>query len=499
MSLKKNIIANYFGQGWNALIGIIFVPVYIKYLGIEAYGLIGVFAMLQTLLTLLDMGMTPTLSREMARFIGGAHTPQSIRDLLRTLEVITCIAVALIIIGIWLSSNIIVTHWLKIDKLPFEVVVRALNIMGVIIALRFFENIYRSSLVGLQRQVIFNGINCVLQTTRAVGAIGALAFVSSTIDVFFVWQGVISLVTVIFFRYFTYNSIPKSVRHSRFSIESVRSVWHYAAGMMMITLLSLLLTQVDKLLLSKLLTLTEYGYYTLAVTVAGAIYMILGPIGQAFQPKLCELYASGNMKELATTYHKGAQLVTVTVGSAAVILIFFAHPILNVWTRDLELSARSYRLLQLIALGNFLNALCWIPYFTQLAYGWTGLAVKVNIVAVCFIVPAILWVTPRYGAEGAAMVWVALNTGYVLISIHLAFRRILKPQEKWEWYKKDIVFPILPAVFIAILVKGFFPAGTRLISQLIFLIATGFIILASTALSANYIRKIIQNKFLEFT
>jgi len=55
-----------------------FVPLYIKYLGIEAYGLIGVFAILQAWLRLLDMGMKPAINREMARFTGGAHNAQSI-------------------------------------------------------------------------------------------------------------------------------------------------------------------------------------------------------------------------------------------------------------------------------------------------------------------------------------------------------------------------------------------------------------------------------------
>ena len=42
--LKRNLIANYVGQGWAALIGLVFIPLYIKYLGIESYGLIGLFA-----------------------------------------------------------------------------------------------------------------------------------------------------------------------------------------------------------------------------------------------------------------------------------------------------------------------------------------------------------------------------------------------------------------------------------------------------------------------
>ena len=44
--LKRNLIANYNGQGWTALMGLAFVPLYSKYLGIESYGLIGLFAVL---------------------------------------------------------------------------------------------------------------------------------------------------------------------------------------------------------------------------------------------------------------------------------------------------------------------------------------------------------------------------------------------------------------------------------------------------------------------
>lgn len=105
--LKRNLIANYLGQGWTALMGLVFVPLYIKYLGIESYGLIGLFAVLQAWLSLLDMGMTPTLSREMARFTGGAHNAQSIRDLLKSIEIISLAIAMLIALGIcfWLVGK----------------------------------------------------------------------------------------------------------------------------------------------------------------------------------------------------------------------------------------------------------------------------------------------------------------------------------------------------------------------------------------------------------
>ena len=86
MSLKKNILANYISQIYVAIIGIIMVPLYIKYMGSEAYGLVGFFSMLQAWFMLLDMGLTPTMARETARFRGGATDALSYRRLVRALE-----------------------------------------------------------------------------------------------------------------------------------------------------------------------------------------------------------------------------------------------------------------------------------------------------------------------------------------------------------------------------------------------------------------------------
>ena len=72
MSVKRNIVANYAGQLYATLIGILLVPLYVRYMGVEAYGLVGFFTMLQGWFMLLDMGLTPTLGREAARFKGGA-------------------------------------------------------------------------------------------------------------------------------------------------------------------------------------------------------------------------------------------------------------------------------------------------------------------------------------------------------------------------------------------------------------------------------------------
>ena len=84
--VTRNLLANYLGAAWTGLMGVAFIPLYVHFLGMEAYGVIGVFAVLQAVFVVLDMGMAPTLSREAARFQAGAHSPQEIRELVHAVE-----------------------------------------------------------------------------------------------------------------------------------------------------------------------------------------------------------------------------------------------------------------------------------------------------------------------------------------------------------------------------------------------------------------------------
>jgi len=485
--LKRNLIANYLGQGWAALMALAFIPLYIKYLGIEAYGLIGLFGVLQAWLSLLDMGMTPTLSREMARFTGGSHSAASIRDLLRSIEIIALGIATLVGLGIWAVSGWLASDWLRAEKLPITTVAQAFSIMGTVTALRFVEGIYRSAIIGLQRQVLFNAVNSALATVRGVGAVGILMWVSPTIEAFFVWQGLVSILSLSMLASLTYRTLPKAERGAKFSVSELRGVRQFAGGMMGITFLALLLTQVDKILLSRLLTLSDYGYYTLATVVAGALYTLVSPITQAWFPRLSELHAANNQAELITKYHQGAQLVSVFMGSAALIMLFFAAPLLQLWTRDAELAQRSAPLLSILALGTLLNGLMWIPYQSQLAHGWTSLAAWTNVVSVIIIVPAILWATPRYGAEGAAWVWVTLNAGYVLISIHFMYRKILT-QEKWRWYGQDLLQPLLVAAAVASTAAWAMPPKLTMPLQLLWLLFASALTLFASAFAAPSVR-----------
>lgn len=442
MPLKRNLIANYIGQGWTTLMGLAFIPLYIRYLGMESYGIIGLYAILSAWLQLANMGITPTLNREMARFSAGAHSPESIRDLLRSLETIA-FALAILLGGlVWLASGWFAADWLRAERLPQDQVASAIAVMGLVVATKFVEGLYQGAILGLQKQVWYNVAQAVLATLRWAGAVAVLAWVSPTIQAYFFWQGAVSLVTLSVYMVAIYRWLPTPSRPAKFCVSAVRQIWRFAGGMMATTLLVLLLTQVDKMLLSKLLTLEHFGNYTLAAVVSGALYQVVSPITQAFYPRLTELHVRNDAIALAQTYHHGAQLVTVLAGAAALLLIIYAENILRLWTGDQALALAIAPLLALLAAGTFLNSLMHMPYMLQLAHGWSSLAARINLVAVSVLVPAIFWVVPRYGAMGAAALWVLLNAGYVSIGIHAMHRRLI-PEEKWRWYGQDLALPVV--------------------------------------------------------
>ena len=422
--------------------GLAFIPVYIRYLGVEAWGLVGFMSMLQAWLTLLDMGLTPTLSREMARFQAGAHGAQSIRDLLRSLEVIYS-GVAVAVVGIvWFIAPWVSVHWLSASQLSAASMAQAIGIMGLVLATRMVEQIYREAIQGLQRQVWLNGAQSALATLRWAGVIGILAWISPSIEAFFLWQGLVSLLSVAVLARKTYLWLPSGERSARFDLAAITRIRRFAGGMAATTLLALLLTQVDKLLLSKLVSLVDFGYYTLAASAASALYFLVTPIATAVSPRLTELVAKSEQKELIVTYHRASQWLAAVLIPAALVMAAFAEPLLHVWTGNVSLAQQAAPLLALLALGTLCNGFMYVPYTTQLAHGWTGFAVRMNIVAVCFIVPAILWAVPRFGAVGAAWVWLALNAGYVLIGMHFMHRKLL-PDEKWRWYRDAVFKPLI--------------------------------------------------------
>lgn len=485
MSLKHNLIANYLGQGWTALINLAVIPVYIAFLGMESYGLVGIFAIVQTSFAALDAGMTPTLNREMARYAAGSHTEQSINDLVRSVEVLCgVLLLTLIALGL-LGADWIATHGIGTNSLPHEAVANALRLIAVVAAMRMLEGVYRGAILGLQRQVWLNVSTAGLATLRAAGAVATLKWIEPSVGAFFAWQAVVSMLAVAVFAFTTHRALPKS--RAQFSLHALSSIKGFAGGIVGTSLLALALSQLDKVLLVRLLSLETFARYSLAATVANSLYQLVNPVAQAYYPRLTELATLGDRNGLASSYHMGAQLLAMAVLPAGMLLVVMGQPILQLWTSDPALSSSTAPLLALLAAGCLFNGVMHIPYMLQLAHGWSSFALRVNMISAAIYIPVLFLVARHYGAIGVASCWLGLNVMTMLVSVPFMHRRLL-PFEMGQWYVHDLLLPLASVTVTLVVFSLLAPASMTKVLQTAYLAMAGAVAMASCILASNRLR-----------
>ena len=104
-----------------------------------------------------------------------------------------------------------------------------------------------------------------------------LAFVSPTIQAFFLWQAAVGLVYSITMGRAAWNIIGRDGRKG-FSRRKLREVWRFSAGMSLVAVSAIVLMQVDKAILTRLLSLESFGQYMLAVLISSSLYVLLRPL-----------------------------------------------------------------------------------------------------------------------------------------------------------------------------------------------------------------------------
>lgn len=439
MSLRWNIFANYVGQIYITLIGIIMVPIYLRYLGAEAYGLVGFYTMLQTWFMMLDAGLTPTMARETACYRGGATDPLVLRRFLRFLEIVFSLTGLVGGLGIVWGAAYIASHWLKIRQLNVQEVQNSIMLMAGIAVLRWVCELYRGVINGFERMVWLNSTGVIFATARSVLVVPFFWVVGARPFSYFVFQFFIVMIETVVITRYAYRWIPEVAIGSMFDWDwkPLLSILKFSLGIALMGVVYVLITQLDKLVLSKILPLHEYGYYTLGVIVAGGISLLGGPIGGAVMPRLTRLSAAGQDAKLFSLYCDATQMVALITTPAALVMICFAESLLWAWTGNREIAAHSAVVLRLYAIGNAVWVLSAFPYYLQFAKGDLKFHIMGNIINVSILVPMLIWATYNYGVIGAGVVWFGLNTAYFLAWVPLIHRHF-QPGLHLRWLVMDL-------------------------------------------------------------
>ena len=451
MSLKTNIAANYASQLYVTLVGILMVPLLIKYMGAEAYGLVGFFAMLQVCFNLLDMGLSPTTSRESARFHGGAISVLEYRRLARALEGLFGLIALAGGVLLFALAEPIAAYWLNTDHLPADETLTSLRLMALIVALRWMSGFYRGVITGAERLVWLSGMNSAVASGRFVLVLPMLMFFSAAPWVFFAFQllvAVLELMGLVIQSYRLLPAIPAGQR-IQWQWAPIKPLLKFSMSIAFTTSVWVLVTQTDKLVLSKILSLADYGYFSVAVLLASGIMIVSGPISSALMPRLARLQAEGQHEQLIALYRQATQMVTVVVAPIALVLAFFSSQVLWAWTGNAELVSKAAPTLTLYSVGYGFLAVGAFPYYLQYAKGDLKLHLIGNALFVVVLIPSVIWVSNVYGMTGAGWAWLVSNAVYFFGWIPLVHHRFA-PGLHSKWLIKDVLRTTLPALVLVL-------------------------------------------------
>lgn len=447
MTLGRNLIAGLANSIWSALIGLAVVPFYLKYLGIEAYGLIGFFVTTQALLQLLDMGMAPTINREVAR-CSAAGDMKEAGKLLHTLAVVYWSMAAVIAMLFLVLAPLIAEYWLQSKQLSPQIISHAVMLMGLVVACRWPIGLYQGALIGAQRLTVSSAINMTMVTISSLGAIAVLALVSPTIEAFFIWQACVGIVYAITMRAAAWRIIGDS-KANRFDVDYIRRVLRFSLGAGAISISGLVLTQLDKIILSKMVGLESFGKYMLATMVASSLYILIVPIFNTAYPRFSSLFAQQKMDELLLQFRAASRWLATLLFPSAMVLGLLAQPLVNLWTGNEGLAIDVAPLVSLLLLAYSLHGVMHMPYALMLAQGETSSMFRIYIALIVVSVPLTGMLSLWYGVIGGGWAQLMLFMLYLIIGTWVTHKKCFKGYAL-EWLSMDVGMPFGISAIIGI-------------------------------------------------
>src|SRR5205814_1985617 len=188
-------------------------------------------------------------------------------------------------IGLFMALPVIANWWLQPEHLSQADIAESARFFGLLALFQWPSIFYQSALMGLQRQVLLNAIQ---MPFAALASIGGLIFIwigPRSVAALLGWQAAALLcqIALIYFYFWTHIGIDRA--GTPIDLDVWRRHWRFSLGMSAISVTGLILTHLDKVILSRLLPLQSFGHYSLAGTVARGLYVLITPVFSAYFPR----------------------------------------------------------------------------------------------------------------------------------------------------------------------------------------------------------------------
>lgn len=419
-SVKRNVLYNILGGVWSIALNLVLVRVQLQTLGAEAYGLISFGQTLMLLNTLFDFGLATTLVRSLA----ADHSEQHSRTIafVRSAAAIYWLCAVGIGALIFLAAEPLARSWLRLEQVTTSEAIAALRLWALAIAFNHLMYLYVALLSGVQRLDLLNAVK-VLYISLYQGGGALLLLVTSNLLGFMLWNALTSAIGVVLYGAAVRRAHGYLLKMPRLARSALQPMLRQMGSVYGTVILSLILIQVDRLFISRLLPLTQLGFYNTAFIIIQGIGTLQGFLNTALLPALASDHGANDREAFIRHMRRLLQVMLYLIAPLVFACIVFGRELLLLWT-TLEAADGAFRAMALLALGSLLNTISSADYTAATATANADVIVRVNLWLTAPYVLLMYGLIVALNIEGAALAWTALNFVYLFTQQPAVHRRL---------------------------------------------------------------------------
>ena len=400
--LIKNLTINFIGMVIPLCAGVVALPLAIKGLGSDAFGILMIAWTILSYLTLLDFGLSRSSTKYTAENLktGNQKNIPSIFYTSITLSFgFGCLSCILLILFKPLLINSILNipvNYISETNRSFYFIALSLPFILISISLK-------GMLGAAQRFDLVNLINVPVTTLNFIFPALALPFNLSLSDVIL---GILIsrvLSTLIFF-ILCIKIFSISLKKPVIQTNILKMLLTYGGWITITSIISPILVYLDRFFIGSLLTMKDLTYYSAPLEAILRLRILPLAIMTTLFPEFSIGLGHQNQERLYLLFTKSFKLILISAGIIAILIFSFSHDILYIWLGN-EFVKNCKVVLQIFSLSIFINFLALIPFHFLQGIGRPDLPAKFHLIEFFIYIPLIYIFTKKFGIQGSAIAW----------------------------------------------------------------------------------------------
>ena len=404
------------------MLSMLSIPVYIRLLGVAEWGVVAACVSLQIISNFIDAGFSQIFPRWIAR---AAHSPQMLAQYMSLFRRIS-VALGLLMFGlIQASAEFLAEQWFQVPDSVSAGLELAIRIMSFQFLFQFLNNLHISFWHGLQRQVLANVRTCVFGTLKHGVAIALLILAAPQASLYafaFAMVALAELCSNAFKVHYMLKKVPAAtIAEARLLGPLFKEVSVLSSGI----LVGLLVSQLDRIVLSRTVDLNLYGVYVVVITLALAFLQLQIPLSRAYLPLLAQDFQTTGRVSLV--HLKKLFLGTVFFATIpALLTCFFAPQVLTLWLHDPYIVKVGSDPLRVLLVAIALNTVYGVIYQAMVSMGEAYMVLYINIT--CLVVAGLVVVLiPPPGLMLGATIWLSCSITQLVVGVIWLFKKKSNP------------------------------------------------------------------------